>query len=310
MDAEGARRMVRLALLASLGACLHWLEGFFPPLPVPGARLGLANLVTLVALFAGGPLEAVVTAALRSLLGSLLGGKFLGLGFAMSLTGAVLSAVVMSACAALSRLRQIAPVSMVGGVIHNLAQASVAYAAIGVGIIPYLPPLVALGLLAGWVTGNLARPVVAALGPAGILRPFPLAAGWPRLRLSARSSAKRWVAIAALTVLVSFLAVPYVTAGHDQRVLVVELRSREIARLPLERGAPPRFLRVELPGTGAQATIEVAGGRAHILPLPGDICPRGICSHTGWIEKPGQAAICLPNRLVIRVVEVNPGDSP
>lgn len=308
-----ARRMAQLAVLASLATCLHYVEGFFPPMPVPGARLGLANLVATVALYTLGPADAVAVAALRSLLGSLLAGKFLGLGFAMSLAGATSSALVMGLVRALLRTSPVTT-STVGGLVHNLTQVLVACLVIGVGILPYVPSLVVLGLLAGWITGNLARPAITALTRSTAVAPTcPRRAtgapargstGVPPGRTVRPHPAWKWVtACAVLLALGLAWGAQYVAAG-DQRDLVVELYNQEVARIPLIRDAPPRYLQVELPGAGGyHATIEVRGGRARILPIPEEFCPRGICSHTGWIERPGQAAICLPNRLVIRVVE-------
>lgn len=320
----GLGRLALPAVLVSLAACLHALEGLLPPLPVPGARLGLANLVTTVTLYALGPAHALAVAAGRSLLGSLLSGKFLGLGFAMSLAGATVSALAMAVARAFLGARPV-PTSTAGGLVHNLTQAGVAYLAIGPGILPYLPGLVVLGLLAGWVTGRLAHPVIAALalvpgaaaakGPppapvrgapaAEAAAPVPAPPSCPGAGRVRKHPAYLRAALAALCLLalVGAWAAGAVLAG-DRRDLVVELGNREVARVPLDLHAPHRYLEVELPGTGGyRATIEVVSGRARILPIPEEYCPRGICAHTGWIERPGQAAICLPNRLVIRVVE-------
>lgn len=39
-----------------------------------------------------------------------------------------------------------------------------------------------------------------------------------------------------------------------------------------------------------------------MLPISKELCPQGICSHVGWIEHPGDAIVCLPNRLVLTIV--------
>lgn len=305
-------QMVQVALLVSLATCLHYLEGFLPPVPVPGARLGLANLVTTVTLYALGRLPALAVAALRSLLGSLLGGKFLGLGFAMSLAGATVSALAMGL---LGRCRSTSPVlaSTVGGLVHNLTQVTIAYLVIGAGILPYLPHLVTLGLLAGWITGHLARPIIVALTSPTVGRTTLAGADAGRRAhvartgqppTLARAGSWRLVAAGALLLAVGAAWVAGYALAGDHRDLVVELGNQEVARIPLDRDAPPRYLQVELPGAGGyRATIEIRAGAARILPIPERFCPRGICSHTGWVSRPGQAAICLPNRLVIRVVD-------
>ncbi len=47
------------------------------------------------------------------------------------------------------------------------------------------------------------------------------------------------------------------------------------------------------------AVVQVENGRARILESP---CPRGYCMATGWLGRPGQTAICIPEGLIIEVV--------
>ena len=69
------RRITRIALLTALSLILFVLEGFLPlPLPVPGAKLGLAAIVTLIALHLLPMRDAAFMLTLRILLASFLGG--------------------------------------------------------------------------------------------------------------------------------------------------------------------------------------------------------------------------------------------
>ncbi|NMA92333.1 MAG: NusG domain II-containing protein [Firmicutes bacterium] len=53
-------------------------------------------------------------------------------------------------------------------------------------------------------------------------------------------------------------------------------------------------------GTGEyRARLEVDRGRVRMLPLERELCPRGICSHTGWISEPYESIVCLPNRILV-----------
>jgi len=45
--------------------------------------------------------------------------------------------------------------------------------------------------------------------------------------------------------------------------------------------------------------IEIEDGRVRMLPMDKDICPKGICSHTGWIEHSYESIVCLPNQIMI-----------
>jgi heptaprenyl diphosphate synthase len=72
------RRLVFLSLLVALGTVLHVVEGMLlVPLPLPGVKLGLANIVTLFALHLYGFRAGMAVAMARVFLGSLLSGVFL-----------------------------------------------------------------------------------------------------------------------------------------------------------------------------------------------------------------------------------------
>lgn len=88
------RRMAVIALLVGLGVVLHRLEALLP-LPTPWVKLGLANIMTLIALVFLGFRAAVEVTLLRVLLGSVLGGTFLSPTFFLSLAGGLASVAVM-----------------------------------------------------------------------------------------------------------------------------------------------------------------------------------------------------------------------
>ncbi len=48
-----------------------------------------------------------------------------------------------------------------------------------------------------------------------------------------------------------------------------------------------------------QAIVEIKEGKARMLPIDEELCPRGICSHTGWINRSYQSIVCVPNRIVV-----------
>ena len=114
------RRVTLLALLCAMAAATHALEGMFAPLipALPGARLGLANVFTLVALLYFGAADALVLAVLRCLLGTLLSGSVTGL-----LYGGAGALCAWCAMVLAKRLRlHLILVSVLGAVAHNCAQ--------------------------------------------------------------------------------------------------------------------------------------------------------------------------------------------
>jgi hypothetical protein len=47
------------------------------------------------------------------------------------------------------------------------------------------------------------------------------------------------------------------------------------------------------------ATIEIDDGKIRMVPLSEELCPRAVCSHTGWIEYSYESIVCLPNQIVV-----------
>ena len=79
------KRITRMALLSAIALAIFWVEAQIPvPIPIPGVKLGLANVVTIFAVFALGPWEAAGILLVRILLGSLLFGQMMGLWYALA----------------------------------------------------------------------------------------------------------------------------------------------------------------------------------------------------------------------------------
>jgi heptaprenyl diphosphate synthase len=93
-DITHNKRIAIMALMVALGVILHRLEAMLP-LPTPWIKLGLANLMTLMALIHLGNKEAFIVTFLRVVLGSILGGTFLGPTFFLSLAGGMAGASIM-----------------------------------------------------------------------------------------------------------------------------------------------------------------------------------------------------------------------
>ncbi len=153
-----ARKLVFFSLLVTLGTTLHVLEAMLPnPLPFPGVKLGLANIVTLLALYLYGLREGLLVAVLRVFFGSLLVGTLFSVSFMMSLSGAVISLLVMGLLSRIPLL-SILGVSMAGAVSHNVGQLLVASYLIQTNsIFYYLPVLIIVGLPTGLSTGYISR---------------------------------------------------------------------------------------------------------------------------------------------------------
>lgn len=147
------KQLALCAVLTALALGLSTLENLFPItllIPLPGVKLGLANIVTVFVLYRLGPGPAFGVLISRCLLGSLFAGNASALLF--SLLGGVTALGLMWL---LSRLRGLSVygVSIGGAAGHNLGQMAAALITLGNGaVLGYLPVLLGVSLLTGTLT--------------------------------------------------------------------------------------------------------------------------------------------------------------
>ncbi len=162
-----SRTLTRNAMLVALALVLSLLERLIPLellFPIPGIKLGLANIVTLFALAALGFREAAVILGLRIATLGLINGP---VPLLLSATGGLFSLLVMGAMLrAEGRWFSLIGVGMGGAVAHNVGQVLAASAILGNAslLFAYLPALLLSGLATGLLTGSAAIPVLRILG--------------------------------------------------------------------------------------------------------------------------------------------------
>ena len=151
------------AVLIALALALSYTERFIPlqlVIPLPGVKLGLANIVTLVALYLLGWKQTLPVVVIRCFLGALFGSLT---GLAFSLTGGLISLAVMAVCKNMP-VFSIYGVSILGAAAHNIGQilaAMVLMNSIYIGA--YLPYLLVVALFTGFATGTAGAGVLRAL---------------------------------------------------------------------------------------------------------------------------------------------------
>ncbi len=176
--AEGAGaggKVVRLSMLVACASVLQVAEALFPH-PLPGVRLGLANIITVIALVYVGPGSAIQLAVLRTLVSSMVLGTFLTPTFVLSLSGAVLSAVVMALLYRASGRGQLSfslvGISVGGAVSHIATQMAMVYLLFirSSGVLWLWPWLCLAAVATGLLTGMIAIQAVRRLesGAAGV----------------------------------------------------------------------------------------------------------------------------------------------
>lgn len=151
------RRLAQSALLAAVALTIFVLEAQIPlPLPVPGLKLGLCNIVTLFALCRLGRGWSLAIVLTRIVLGNFAVGQVMAMLYALA--GGLLSFCVMALI--FRRLGQslLWVTGAFGGIAHNLGQMAVAVLVTSTpGLLAYLPVLLLCGILTGAFTGLCAR---------------------------------------------------------------------------------------------------------------------------------------------------------
>lgn len=152
-----ARGLAAYSTLTAIAIILSAAESLAPvPVPAPGLKLGLANVVTLIILMNdSNPMNAFLVTIVRCVLSSLLLGALSTVLF--SLAGGLVSCAAMWVL--LKRFGVLSPIgaSVAGAVSHNITQLAVASLIAGdAAIFGYLPPMLALGAATGTATGYVA----------------------------------------------------------------------------------------------------------------------------------------------------------
>lgn len=162
---DRTRRLAYTALLAALALIFSYIEVLIPfNFGIPGVKLGIANLVVIVALYYLGPRCAFTINLIRVFVAGLL---FTGLfGCLYSLAGALLSFAAMLLTKKAGPF-SVTGVSICGGVFHNLGQILVAtFLVSNLKMFAYFPVLIISGVIAGAIIGILAHLILQRLAGA------------------------------------------------------------------------------------------------------------------------------------------------
>ncbi len=154
-----SRKIAFLGLLIALAFVLSYVEMLLPiNIGIPGAKVGLANLVIMVALYTIGERNAFILSVVRVVLVGLTFGNLAMMIY--SLAGAMLSFVAMLIAKRI-KLFSVTGVSVIGGVFHNLGQIIVAIIVLDTAsLIYYFPFLVVVGTVSGIVIGIISGMII------------------------------------------------------------------------------------------------------------------------------------------------------
>lgn len=148
------KKLIFLSLLVSIGLALGIIESMMPvPFIVPGAKMGLSNMVILITLVLFGFKEAMIVGILKSIIFTLVVGSVSSLFY--SLSGSLLSCLIMYIIyRKFFKVFSLIGVSIFGAVAHNFAQVTVASIMTNnIRVFSYLPILLLTSLFTGYFVG-------------------------------------------------------------------------------------------------------------------------------------------------------------
>ncbi len=155
---EKTRMLVISAMLVAVAATLSVLDGMIPiqlVVPIPGLKLGLANIVTIFAIFYLGTKPTFTIVVLRCVLGAALAGGFST--FAFSLSGATVAAGIMLLLKmGYEKHFSLYGISLAGSAAFNIMQVMVASIILqDTAVFSYLPVIMTGGVVTGVLTATV-----------------------------------------------------------------------------------------------------------------------------------------------------------
>lgn len=152
------KKLIFLSLLVSIGLVLSIVENMIPvPMPIPGVKLGLVNVVFLIALVLFGFKEAIIVVIIRGVTMSIATGNVSGLIY--SLPSSIVSTIVMAIIYKnFSRYFSLIGVSLFGAIAFNTVQVGIASLIMqNIKIFSYLPIMSLTSIFTGCFIGLVSR---------------------------------------------------------------------------------------------------------------------------------------------------------
>ena len=151
------KKLTRMALLTAIALTIFMVEAQIPALvPVPGVKLGLANIVTVFAVYTMGSKVGALILAARIFLGAVFAGNFSTIFY--SAAGGACAILVTIGLKRILTKGQLWVAGALGAVAHAVGQMAMAIALTGTpGLIVYLPVLIITSVITGIFTGLCAQ---------------------------------------------------------------------------------------------------------------------------------------------------------
>lgn len=156
-------KVAYLGVFLALALICSYVESLIPfYFGIPGVKLGLTNVVVVLMLYCVGVKEAFIVSVLRIVLAGFMFGNMFSILY--SLAGGLCSFLVMWLLKCMKRLG-VLPISICGGISHNMGQIVVAaYIVENYHVFYYAPVLLAAGIVTGFLIGVAARELIKRIG--------------------------------------------------------------------------------------------------------------------------------------------------
>lgn len=150
---KSTKKMAMLALMTTIALIIFVIESAIPPLvPIPGIKLGLANIVTLIFIMNRMPKEAGIVLLMRIILASIFAGQMMS--FIFSLCGGFLCLLAMIIIHHFAENNRVWFTSVIGAIFHNIGQLIAAVIVMQTTTVLYYAPfLLVSGIITGLFTG-------------------------------------------------------------------------------------------------------------------------------------------------------------
>jgi heptaprenyl diphosphate synthase len=151
------KKMTRLGLLSAIALTIFMVEAQIPPVvPLPGVKLGLANIVTVFTVFAFRGRDGAAVLAVRIFLGAVFAGNFSTIFY--SAAGGALAILMTIGLKRILTKKQLWVAGALGAVAHSIGQMAMAVALTGTpGLLIYLPVMIVCSIITGLFTGLCAQ---------------------------------------------------------------------------------------------------------------------------------------------------------
>ena len=151
------KKITQMAMLTAIALTIFMIEAQIPALvPIPGIKLGLANIVTVFAVFALGSREAAMILFARIFLGAIFAGNFSTILY--SGAGGLLAILVTIGLRRILTVKQLWVAGALGAIAHSVGQMAMAVAVTAtLGLLAYLPVMIICSIITGVFTGLCAQ---------------------------------------------------------------------------------------------------------------------------------------------------------